>query len=130
MTQDLFEQAKPYLLINEEQMKLTDSLRTARGQRFGKILKETCYSISPQLLSEARKIIATSGKLTIKDIVRLSIQFNLQLKHCFYFLSDPIDAVVCSSTWHRLEGRIKPMKLRQEILEGMIADRAIAHPNY
>lgn len=29
---DLFEQAKPYLLINEEQIKLTDSLRTARGQ--------------------------------------------------------------------------------------------------
>lgn len=126
LNQDLFEQAKPYLLINEEQRKLTESLRTARGQRFGKILKETYYSISPQLLSESRKIIATSGKLTLKDIVKLSIQFDLQLKHCFEFLSEPPDSVIPIGKWEELkEKNIKPMELRQSILQEMSLLRSL-----
>lgn len=127
LNQDLFEQASPYLVINEEQRKLTKLLRTARGQRFGKILKETYHSISPQLLSEARKIIAISGKLTLKDIVKLSIQFDLQLKHCFDFLSEPPDAIIPTGRWEQLQERnIKPTKLRQSILQEMSSSNAIA----
>jgi len=123
MTEDLFEQAKPLLVINEDQLKLTDSLRTARGQRFGKLLKETYYSVSPQLIGEARKIIAETGKITLKDIIKLAIQFNIHLKHCFDFLSEPPDSIIPIGRWEYIKDSIKPIKLRQEILEEMINEK-------
>jgi hypothetical protein len=97
--------------LNPEQLQLTEDLKTARGQRFGELIKETYYSLAPQLLSDARIIIATNNRLTLSDIVQLAIAFNLRLKHCFDFLEDPIDQILPSGTYQKLLDRGLKSKL-------------------
>lgn len=121
---DIFERGKKFLVINSEQEELTNQLRFARGQRFGRLLKKTYYSLFPQMKIMANQIIEEKGKLTLNDIIRMSILFNLYVKHCVDFLSDHQDPII-SMSWEKLTSNytsIHPNKWKEEMLDEMEKD--------
>jgi hypothetical protein len=92
-------------MLSDTEHQLTESLKTARGQRFGSLLKEAYAVLGPRLADSARGIKKNTGKLTPTDVGRLALQFNLCLKHTFDFLEDDQDQVLPSGTYDRLKDR-------------------------
>ena len=102
--------------LNPEQLELTEQLKLARGKRFGELLKQTYYSLAPELVANAKQIIQETGKISVNDVARLAIAYNLCLKHCFEFLQDPIDQVLSSGTYRKLLDRgLKPKSVMDEM---------------
>lgn len=120
---DVFERGKKFLIITPEQEELTNQLRFARGKRFGKLLKQTYHSLFPQMKIMANQIAEENGKLTLNDIIRMSILFNLCVKHCVDFLSDYEDPII-TMTWNKINYKysgVRPNKWKEEMLEKMEA---------
>ena len=93
------------MILSDAERQLTESLKTARGQRFGSLLKQTYAVLGPRLANSARAIKQETGKITPVDVGGLALQFNLCLKHAFDFLEDVQDQVLPSGTYDRLKDR-------------------------
>jgi hypothetical protein len=115
---DFVSRAAKFCILDEEQIKLTNSLKTARGKHFKKVLIETFHSISPKLKAEARAIKAVSG-IKVRDVAELAIRYNLQLKHCFDFLEDSEgEQIIRFGTYDRLrDAGLKSNQIMWEALQ-------------
>jgi hypothetical protein len=93
------------MLLSDSERQLTESLKTARGKRFGSLLKQTYAMLGSRLANAARAIKQDTGKITPTDVGKLALEFNLCLKHTFDFLEDVQDQVLPSGTYDRLKDR-------------------------
>jgi hypothetical protein len=93
------------MILSDAERQLTEALKTARGQRFGSLLKQTYAVLGSRLANAARAIKQETGKITPVDVAKLALEFNLCLKHTFDFLEDVQDQVLPSGTYDRLKDR-------------------------
>jgi hypothetical protein len=106
------------MILSDAERQLTESLKTARGKRFGSLLKQTYATLGPRLAEAARAIKQDTGKLTPRDVGGLALEYNLCLKHTFDFLEDTQDQVLPSGTYNRLKDRgLKANKLFEMVAE-------------
>lgn len=82
---------------------LAEKLKQARGKEFTRLYKQLYQQSGKLLEAEARQIIEKKGGLSIRDVAKLAIRFNLQLKHAFEFLEGR--GVLATGTYCRLQNR-------------------------
>ncbi|NJM74686.1 MAG: hypothetical protein HC852_01665 [Acaryochloridaceae cyanobacterium RU_4_10] len=114
------------MILSDAERQLTEALKTARGQRFGSLLKQTYALLGPRLTNSAREIKQQTGKLTPTDVGGLALQFSLCLKHTFDFLED--DRVLPSGTYDRLKDR--GLKAKEVFKAVAVRSQAIEDTEY
>jgi hypothetical protein len=90
---------------------LTDKLRVTRGKGYYTVLKQILAECGQQIIDDAN-IIKATGKLTVLDIGRLAVKYDLNLKATAEWLEE--NRALPTGTYQRLLDR--GLKAR-EILE-------------
>lgn len=75
---------------------LIASLKTARGARWGELFKQADATVGEELRDQFRALKTANGCVTVMDIAKMAVRFNLPLRTTFHFLEDGQEAVLPS----------------------------------
>lgn len=81
--------------------KLTDQLKTARGKRYYDILKLILVDVGPQIVADAQQIAIDTGKLTVLDIGRMAVKYDLNYRATCEWLEE--SRVLPAGAYQRLK---------------------------